>query len=142
MTDLLSGAALRERAQLALDVPLAAALGSRLLDPADPAAGATFRIERLAANGAGSAHAAAVATLLELAGYLALAPELAAAEHAVTHAMAMQLVAAAPDGADVTARGSVDRRTGRLAFVSATATIGDQLIARAQLTKSIVAFGA
>ena len=56
----LTGKELKERATLVLAVPLAHALGIRLLDEADPAAGAWFEVTDLALNGAGGAHASAV----------------------------------------------------------------------------------
>ena len=89
-------------------------------------------------NGAGGLHAAALSAALELAGYLALIPQLMQAEHALTHAVATQLVAAAQEGERVEVRGAVDRRTRRLAFVYVVATVDDRTIARCQLTKFIV----
>jgi acyl-coenzyme A thioesterase PaaI-like protein len=131
--------ALLGRAALALAVPLADALGARLRDPADPTAGVTFTVDGLAGNGAGGVHSAAVSAALELAAYLALLPDLAADEHALTHASATQLFAAARHGDDVVATATLDRRTRRLAFLSAAATVGGMPVARAQITKSIIA---
>jgi acyl-coenzyme A thioesterase PaaI-like protein len=141
MSSLLAGPALLARARRALAVPLAAALGAELLDDDDPAGGARCVVAGIADNGGGSAHAAALAALLELAGYLALAPTLATDEHAVTHAVALQLIGAAPVGATVEARGALDRRTRRTAFVTAAATVDGAVVARAQLTKTVVPFG-
>lgn len=143
MTDLLAGAALARRAELVLTVPLASALGVRLLDPARPEVGAEFRVTGLADNGAGGVHAAALGAVLEIAAYLALASHLTVDEHALTHASAVQLIAAAGAGDVIAVRGLVDRRTRRTAFVSATAacvaaSTPPVLIARAQLTKTIV----
>lgn len=98
MTHPLAGSALRERADLALSVPLPAALGAGLLDPSAPAEGAVFRVANLALNGASGAHAAALSAILELAACLALLPYLAADEHAVTHASSLQLQDVAPAG--------------------------------------------
>ncbi len=131
---------LQRRAQLVLEVPLAAALGLRLLDENDPRARAAFTVNALAENGVGGAHASAVGAALEVGAYLALAPQLTVAEHAVTHAAALQFIASAPGGQRVEVRGELHRRTGRLAFCSATATVGPLLIAHAQFTKSIVSF--
>lgn len=139
MDDLLAGSRLAARADQALAVPLVAALNASLLDPDDPPAGATFTVAGLALNGVGGAHAAALSAVLELGGYLAVLPQLTEAEHAVTHSVALQLAAAAGAGRRVEALGVVDRRTRRLAFVAVTATCGGALVARAQLTKSIVA---
>jgi alkanesulfonate monooxygenase SsuD/methylene tetrahydromethanopterin reductase-like flavin-dependent oxidoreductase (luciferase family) len=54
----------------------------------------------------------------------------------------MPLTCGEPDGWDpsrwpVTA--AVERRTRRLGFVTATATIGERLVARSQITKSAIA---
>jgi acyl-coenzyme A thioesterase PaaI-like protein len=130
---------LSARAAAALAVPLQHALGARLADPADPTAGVVFPVAGLALNGAGGLHAGALAGILELAGLLAALPELGPDEHAVTHAIATQLVAAAPEGAEVTVTGTLDRRTRRLVFVTVAATAGETVIARAQITKSVVA---
>ena len=93
----------------------------------------------LADNGAGGMHAAALGAALEVAGYLAVLPTLSAAEHAVTHMIATQLLAAADLGERVEVRAQLERRTRNLAFLSATAAVDERPIARAQLTKSIVA---
>jgi acyl-coenzyme A thioesterase PaaI-like protein len=137
----LTGKDLSERAALVLAVPLAHALGIRLLDEADPAAGAWFQVTDLALNGAGGAHASAVTTALELAGYLALATHLTSEEHAVTHMVATTMAAAAREGDRVEVRGTLDRRTKRLAFVSVVATVAGETVARATLTKSNVPWG-
>lgn len=129
----------RARALEPLAVPLAAALGARLLSEDDPATGGRFKVGPLASNGAGGLHAAALGAIIELAGFLAVLPTLDAAEHAVTHAISTQLMSAARDGDTETVRGRLDRRTRRLAFVSVEAGVEDAMIARAQLTKSIVA---
>ncbi len=138
MTELLAGPSLTRRAGEALAVPLQHALGARLLDSADPTAGVRFTVADLAGNGAGGLHGGALSGVLELAGYLALLPQLTVDEHAVTHAVATHLFAAAKEGDDVEVRGALDRRTRRLAFLSVTASVGDRLIARAQITKSVV----
>jgi acyl-coenzyme A thioesterase PaaI-like protein len=140
MAEFLQGPALEDRVRLVFDVPLAAELGLRLIDPADPGAGAAFTVAGIASNGAGGVHAAAVGAALELAAYLALAPKLAETEHAVTHASAVQLISGAAEGELVEVRGVLERRTRRLAFCIASATVGDRIVARAQLTKSVVPF--
>jgi acyl-coenzyme A thioesterase PaaI-like protein len=137
----LTGEALAARARQALAVPLQARIGARLLDDADPPAGVWFPVTDLADNGFGGLHAAALQAALELAGYLALIPQLTEQEHAVTHTVSTQLIAAAAAGERVEARGSLDRRTRRIAFVTVVATVDDRTIARSQLTKSIVPLG-
>lgn len=139
MTDpLLSGPALAERAAVVLSVPLQAALGLRLLDADDPAAGLTFVVGDLAGNGVGSTHAGALAVGLEAAALLAVLPHLTVAEHAVTVSTATTLPAAAPAGAAVEFRAAVDRRTGRTAFTTVVATCDGVTVARAQIVKTVV----
>lgn len=140
MTDLLTGAALRERASRALDVPLQRALGVQLLDATDPPAGVSLVAVDLAGNGAGGLHAAALCAACEVAAYLALLPALAGDEHALTVSSAMQLVGAAALGERVEVRGELDRRTRRMAFLSVRAAVDGRVIARTVLTKAIVPF--
>ncbi len=127
-----------DRAAKALGLPLQRALGVRPLDPDDPARGVWFVVADLADNGVGGLHAAALGAALEVAGYLAVLPTLSATEHAVTHMISTQLHAAALLGERVEVGAWLDRRTRNLAFVSATATVDGRVIAKAQLTKSIV----
>lgn len=141
MTTLLSGAALVERAALCLQVPLQRELGLDLIDPAAPQAGVAAEFGELADNGAGGTHAGAMAVGLELAALLAVLPHLAPAEHAVTATTSTSLPASVGRGQRIEFRGSVDRRTGRLAFTTVVATCGDTVLARATIVKSVVAFG-
>lgn len=136
----LTGDDLLERARLALAVPLTAALGVRLLDERDPGAGVGFTVTGIAGNGAGGAHAAALAAAMEVAAYLALLPQLQTDEHAVTTASALQLLAAAPTDRQVEVVATADPRTSRLAFTSARAVCGGVVVARAQITKAVVRF--
>jgi acyl-coenzyme A thioesterase PaaI-like protein len=129
------------RARLALAVPLAAAVGAELLDERDPQAGVAFTVGGLTDDGGGFVHASALAGVLELAGQLALIPYLTPDEHAVTRTLGLQLMAAPGTGALVAASGEVDRRGRRLAFVTATATVAGQVVARAQLVQSVVPSG-
>ncbi|MEJ8280561.1 hypothetical protein [Pseudonocardia spirodelae] len=139
MTDpLLAGDALARRAALVLAVPLQAALGARLLDDADPAAGIVLPVGELADGGAGGAHAGALAVGMEAAALLAALPSLTVAEHAVSVSTAVTLPAQAPRGHDVVFRGTLDRRTGRSAFTSVVAACDGIVVARAQIVKAVV----
>ncbi|WP_224386867.1 hypothetical protein [Pseudonocardia sp. ICBG1293] len=135
---LLAGPALARRAALVLAVPLQAALGARLLDDADPAAGTAFTVDELADGGAGGAHAGALAVGLEVAALLAVLPHLTEAEHAVSVSTSVTLPAQAPRGREVAFRGTLDRRTGRSAFTSVTASCEGVVVARAQVVKAVV----
>ncbi len=127
-----------DRARQALALPLQRALDVRPIDPGDPGRGVWFRVGELADNGAGGLHAAALGAALEVAGFLAVLPTLSTDEHAVTHMISTQLLAAARTGERVDACAELLRRSRNLAFVSVDASVGDRLVARAQLTKSVV----
>jgi uncharacterized protein (TIGR00369 family) len=129
---------LAERADLALTIPLQKALGARPVDPADPGAGVTFPVTGLAINPGGTLHAGALGAIMELTGFLALLPHLAGTEHAVTHHISTQILSPGRAGEQVLVTASVERRTRRLGFVTATATVGERLLARAQITKSVI----
>ncbi|MBC8092739.1 MAG: PaaI family thioesterase [Pseudonocardia sp.] len=129
---------LRDRAAAALAIPLQHALGAVPVDPADPTAGVRFPVRGLAINPGGTLHAGALGSIMELTGLLALLPHLDAAEHAVTHHISTQILSPGREGEEVLVTASVERRTRRLGFVTATATVGDRLLARAQITKSVI----
>lgn len=126
------------RAAAALAIPLQDALGARAADPADPTAGVVFPVRGLAINPGGTLHAGALGAIMELTGLLALLPHLAASEHAVTHHISTQILSPGREGEEVLVTALVERRTRRLGFVTATATVGGRLLARAQITKSVI----
>jgi uncharacterized protein (TIGR00369 family) len=129
---------LADRAAAALAIPLQDALGARPIDPADPTAGLTFPVTGLAMNPGGTLHAGALGAILELCGLLVLLPELAPGEHAVTHHISTQILSPGREGEEVRVTATLERRTRRLGFATATATVGERLIARAQITKSVI----
>ncbi len=126
------------RVQGVLDIPLNRFLGMQLRDPADPSAGVWFPVGPSAQNQAAVLHGGVVTTLLDTASYLALLPQLSDAEHAVTHDLTVSLIrpVAAEERVDVTA--TVLRRGRAVAFMRAEATVGGELVATAQVTKSVV----
>ena len=126
------------RVQGVLDIPLNRFLGMQLRDPADPSAGVWFPVGPSAQNQAAVLHGGVVTTLLDTASYLALLPQLSDAEHAVTHDLTVSLIrpVAAEERVDVTA--TVLRRGRAVAFMRAEATVGGELVAAAQVTKSVV----
>lgn len=71
----------------------------------------------------GTLHAAALGAALELAAYLAVAPTLTVAEHAVTHHIATQHLRAAVAGSRVEVSAQLERRTRALAFVTVAALV-------------------
>jgi acyl-coenzyme A thioesterase PaaI-like protein len=129
---------LRARTDAALAIPLQVALHARPVDPERPADGLEFPVTGLALNPGGTLHAGALGAIMELSGLLVLLPELAATEHAVTHHIATQILSAGREGDVVRVTAALERRTRRLGFVSATAVVGDRLLARSQITKSVI----
>ena len=129
------------RVQAVLDIPLNRFLGMQLRDPADPSAGLWFPVGRSAQNQAGVLHGGVVTTLLDTASYLALLPQLSDAEHAVTHDQTVSLLrpVAGEKRVDVTA--TVLRRGRAVAFMRAEAVVDGELVATAQVTKSVVRLG-
>jgi uncharacterized protein (TIGR00369 family) len=126
------------RVQSVLDIPLNRFLGMQLRDPADPSAGIWFPVDRPAQNQAEVLHGGVVYTLLDVASFLALLPSLSDDEHAVTHDLTVSLLrpVAADERVDVT--GTVLRRGRAVAFMRAEATVDGEVVAAAQVTKSVV----
>ena len=129
------------RVQSVLDIPLHRFLGMRLRDPADPAAGIWFPVDRPAQNQAAMLHGGVVYTLVDVASFLALLPHLRDDEHAVADDLAVSLLRPVPAGARVDVTGSVLRRGRAVAFLRAEATVDGVVVAAGQLTKSVVPLG-
>ena len=122
----------------ALGVPLARHLDLALIEEGDLGAGVRWTVGENADNLIGSAHAAAVYAAAELAGFARVAQTLEEGQHAVTVASSCQLVAAAPIGATLEARPVLTRRGRRTAHLTVEVTLGEQVVASFQLTKSIL----
>jgi acyl-coenzyme A thioesterase PaaI-like protein len=127
-----------DRAAAALAVPLHEALGARFVDD-DPTHGVTFEVGGMAMNPGGTLHAGALGVLLEITAFIALLPVLSDTEHAVTHHISTQVLSPGRRGEQVLVTATIERRTRRLGFLTATATIGERLVARSQITKSVIA---
>jgi uncharacterized protein (TIGR00369 family) len=126
------------RVQGVLDIPLNRFLGMNLRDPADPAAGVWFPVGPSAQNQAAVLHGGVVTTLLDTACFLALLPQLSDDEHAVTHDLTVSLIRPVAAEARVDVIGSVLRRGRAVAFLRAEALVDGELVAAAQVTKSVV----
>lgn len=132
---------LADRVQAVLDIPLHRFLGMELRDPAEPSAGIWFPVAGPAQNQAAVLHGGVVYTLMDVASFLALLPLLSDEEHAVTHDLTVSLLrpVAADKRVDIT--GTVLRRGRAVAFMRAEATVDGQVVAAAQVTKSVVRAG-
>ena len=136
-----SPTALAARVQAVLDIPLHRFLGMELREPADPSAGIWFPVAGPAQNQAAMLHGGVVYTLLDVASFLALLPHLSDEEHAVTHDLTVSLLRPVSADARVDVRGSVLRRGRAVAFLRAEATVEGEVVAAAQVTKSVVRAG-
>ena len=126
------------RVQGVLEIPLNLFLGMELRDPANPAAGVWFPVARPAQNQAAVLHGGVVTTLLDTTCYLALLPHLSDDEHAVTHDLSVSLLRPVAAGKRVDITATVLRRGRAVAFMRAEATVDGEVVAAAQVTKSVV----
>jgi uncharacterized protein (TIGR00369 family) len=136
-----SDSVLAARVQAVLDVPLHRFLGVQLRDPADPSAGIWFPVEEPAQNQSGVLHGGVIYTLMDVAAFLALLPSLSDEEHAVTHDVTVSLIRPVAAGKRVDLTGTVLRRGRAVAFMRAEATVDGEVVAAAQVTKSVVRAG-
>jgi uncharacterized protein (TIGR00369 family) len=127
------------RMSLALEVPLLRFLGVSPVDDLDPAAGVEFSQSAQALNAVDALHGGAISTVLDVAAYLALLPQLADDEEAATHMVSLSYLARAETGAQLVATAEILRRGRNLAFLAATLSSGGRLLAAANVTKSILA---
>ena len=134
-------AVLAARVLAVLDIPLHRFLGMELRDPAEPSAGIWFPVAGPAQNQAAMLHGGVVYTLLDVASFLALLPHLSADEHAVTHDLTVSLLRPVSAGKRVDVRGTVLRRGRAVSFMRAEATVEGEVVAAAQVTKSVVRAG-
>ena len=133
-----SDSVLAARVQAVRDIPLHRFLGMELRDPEDPAAGIWFPVAGPAQNQAAVLHGGVVYTLMDVASFLALVPQLGDDEHAVTHDLTVSLLRPVAADRRVDVVGSVLRRGRAVAFLRAEATVDGEVVAAAQVTKSIV----
>lgn len=138
---MLSDRVLAARIQAVLDIPLHRFLGMQLRDAADPSAGIWFTVDQPAQNQAGVLHGGVIYTLMDVASFLALLPSLSDEEHAVTHDLVVSLIRPVSAGKRVDLTGTVLRRGRAVAFMRAEATVDGEVVAAAQVTKSVVRAG-
>jgi uncharacterized protein (TIGR00369 family) len=129
------------RVQAVLDIPLHRFLGVELLDPTKPSAGIWFLVAGAAQNQKNVLHGGVVTALLDVAAFLALLPHLRPDEHAVTHDLSVSLLRPVSAERRVELTGTVLRRGRAVAFLRAEATVDGQVVAAAQVTKSVVNAG-
>ena len=121
-----------------LDIALHRFLGVHLLDPRDPARGLLLPVAAPSLNQAGLLHGGIVSALLDVAAFVALRPTLSDGQHAVTHAISVQLLRPVGPGAEVHFEGEVLQLGRQVAFLRAEARVEGAVVAVAQITKSRV----
>ena len=117
-------------------LPLHRFLGLRLREEAEPAAGVTLAVAE-ASSATTGLHGGVLGVVLDVAATLALMPLLSVHEVPVTIAETVALISGAGLGDRIDVEGRVLRRSRHVALLSAVARRGDELIAEAQITKSI-----
>ena len=133
----LSPVEIEERAKRALDVPLLRFLDASLTLNSDRTFSIDLPVSERSHNAAGALHGGAIATVLDVAAYLAVLPHLEPDEEAVTHAFAASYMAASSAPGHLQASAHLLRRTRRVAFVLAELSSEGDLIASATVTKSL-----
>ena len=124
-----------------LGIPFHEFLGMELRDADDPAAGIWFPVGPPTLNPVGLLHAGVIYSLMDVACFLALIQHLEDDEHAVTHDLTVSLLRPVSPAKRVDITGTVLRRGRQVAFMRADATVDGQVVAAAQVTKSIVRAG-
>jgi uncharacterized protein (TIGR00369 family) len=124
-----------------LGIPFHQFLGMELRDADDPAAGIWFPVGPPTLNPVGLLHAGVIYSLMDVACFLALIQHLGDDEHAVTHDLTVSLLRPVSPDKRVDITGTVLRRGRQVAFMRADATVDGQVVAAAQVTKSVVRAG-
>lgn len=118
--------------------PLHQAMGVRHIDAADGRANLEVVVGDGMVNPAGMFHGGIVYTLCDMVCYAALVSQLKPGENAATHDLHVSILKAARLGETVRFEGRVLRAGRSVAFMESQALLGDQLLARATVTKSIL----
>jgi uncharacterized protein (TIGR00369 family) len=125
------------RSDRALAVPLLCFLGASLADGPDGFWSIDLRRGANSLNAVDALHGGVIATVLDVAAYLAVLPQLATAEEAVTIAFSAAYLATAAPDQPLRATGDFIRRTRHLAFATAELRSEDHLLALATVTKAV-----
>jgi uncharacterized protein (TIGR00369 family) len=113
-------------------------LGATLIDDENPAAGIAFVAGEHSVNAVNFLHGGAISTILDVAAYLSLLPDLEDGEEGITHALFVSYLAPVKGATHLLASGKVLRRSKRLAFVASELCDQDRVVATAQVTKSVI----
>lgn len=125
------------RSRRALEVPLLRFLQASLVDRVDGCWSIGLTPSPNVLNAVDALHGGVIATVLDVAAYLAVVPHLSTGEEAITIAFSASYIAGARPDEQLRAKGSLIRRTRGLAFASAELRSGSGLLALATVTKAI-----
>ena len=121
-----------------MDHPLHRAMGVERIEAAAGRSRIEIDVGPSMVNAAGMFLGGNVYTICDMACYAALLSELPEGENAVTHDIHVSLMRGAKAGDRVVFSGRVIRRGRSIAFLEAEARVGEDVVARATVTKSIL----
>lgn len=130
--------ALEQLLPMVLAHPLHQYIGVDAIDAADGRSRIEIVIGDNTVNPRGAFHGGVAYLLCDMACYAALLSVLAEGENAVTHDLHVSMLRAAKLGDRVVASANVIKRERNIAFMDAALHCGEQLLARATVTKSIL----
>jgi len=126
------------RQQQVLEIPFNLQLGIKFDGMWDGIAKSHFLSSRELATFDGYLHGGVLSAVVEVAGFLALAPYLNDQQHAVTHDLHVSFMRPIPTGVRCDLHASVSRFGRTLAFLEVTAYVAEKIVASAHITKSII----
>ncbi|TXH83444.1 MAG: PaaI family thioesterase [Rhizobium sp.] len=118
--------------------PLHRMMGVETIESSGGNATIAFTVGEMSVNARGAFHGGVAYTICDMACYSALLGVLAEGENAATHDIHVSLLRAATRGDRIVTTGKVIKRGRNVAFMEAEMHCGDDLIARATVTKSIL----
>lgn len=119
--------------------PLHRAMGVEFVQAGDGQSQLAVTVSADLTNASGMFHGGVVYTVCDMACYLALMSQLEPGESAATHDIHVSVMRAARLGDRVIFSGRLLKRGRAVAFMESEARCGDSLLARATVTKSILA---
>lgn len=118
--------------------PLHRLMGVEKIESANGKATIAFTVGDMSVNARGAFHGGVAYTICDMACYSALVGVLNEGENAATHDIHVSLIRAATLGDRIVTTGKVIKRGRNVAFMEAEMYCGDELVARATVTKSIL----
>ena len=113
-------------------------LGIKEIDAADEKARIVIPVQEKTLNPSGTFHGGVVYTLCDITAFCALISTMDEGEIGVTNNISIQMLRAARVGQEVIFQAKIIKRGKRLAFLECTAMVGDKIIAKASVTKTLI----